>query len=211
MADEPSKLDQDGAEGAPLSRRERKKAETRRRLYDTAMQLFREQGFADTTIEQITERVDVAAGTFFNYFPSKEAILTDYHRETTESFLAFAREIESDDLRERYAALSAWQEERVKREGQLYRVLVHEFLSRPELIASSHDNAKPVVEFLIGWIDEAKQKGQVREDISSMLALSTIMAIWNQTMLEWTMMPEVAFGCSSLTDRLSIVFDGLKP
>ena len=36
-----------------------------------ALALFRDQGYEATTIEQITERADVAKGTFFNYFPSK--------------------------------------------------------------------------------------------------------------------------------------------
>ena len=61
----------------PLSRRERKKLETRQALLEAAVALFREQGYDDTTIEAITGRVDVAKGTFFNYFPSKEALLHD--------------------------------------------------------------------------------------------------------------------------------------
>jgi TetR/AcrR family transcriptional regulator, cholesterol catabolism regulator len=58
-----------------LSRRERKKLGTRQALLDAASGLFREKGYAETTVEEITERADVAKGTFFNYFPSKEALL----------------------------------------------------------------------------------------------------------------------------------------
>jgi len=58
-----------------LSRRERKKRETRQRLMEAALRLFREQGYDDTTVGQIAEAADVAKGTFFNYFETKEAIL----------------------------------------------------------------------------------------------------------------------------------------
>jgi AcrR family transcriptional regulator len=58
-----------------LSRRERKKLETRQGLLEAAHHLFREKGYEATTVEEITERADVAKGTFFNYFPSKEALL----------------------------------------------------------------------------------------------------------------------------------------
>ena len=58
-----------------LSRRERKKWETRQRLMEAALRLFREQGYNDTTVEQIAGAADVAKGTFFNYFEVKEAIL----------------------------------------------------------------------------------------------------------------------------------------
>ena len=41
-----------------------------------ALQLFARQGFFATTVEQITQAADVGKGTFFNYFPSKEHVLT---------------------------------------------------------------------------------------------------------------------------------------
>jgi AcrR family transcriptional regulator len=58
-----------------LSRRERKKEETRRRIFEVAIALFRAQGFEATTVDEITEKADVGRGTFFNYFPKKEAVL----------------------------------------------------------------------------------------------------------------------------------------
>src|SRR5215813_12165486 len=57
------------------SRRERRSAETRERLFRSALQLFLQKGFAETTVEDITEAADVGKGTFFNYFPSKDHIL----------------------------------------------------------------------------------------------------------------------------------------
>src|SRR5688572_9909759 len=61
--------------GLELSRRERKKDETRKRIFKAAVKLFKDKGFEATTVDEITERADVAKGTFFNYFPKKEAIL----------------------------------------------------------------------------------------------------------------------------------------
>jgi AcrR family transcriptional regulator len=59
------------------SRRERKKQETRQRLLECAWRLFQERGYDDATVEDITEAADVAKGTFFNYFATKEAILDE--------------------------------------------------------------------------------------------------------------------------------------
>lgn len=58
-----------------LSRRERKKQETRQSLMEAAYRLFKEDGYDATTVKDITDEVDVAKGTFFNYFPTKEAVL----------------------------------------------------------------------------------------------------------------------------------------
>ncbi|HSJ55538.1 MAG TPA: helix-turn-helix domain-containing protein, partial [Anaerolineae bacterium] len=61
--------------GESLSRRERKKLETRQALLVAALDLFRAKGYDAATVEEITEKADVAKGTFFNYFASKEAML----------------------------------------------------------------------------------------------------------------------------------------
>ncbi len=62
---------------APVkSRRARRQAETRARILGAALELFGRQGFAATTVEQITEAADVGKGTFFNYFPTKEHVLS---------------------------------------------------------------------------------------------------------------------------------------
>src|SRR5256886_16678450 len=56
-------------------RRQRRSADIRERLFRAALDLFAQRGFAETTVEDITEAADVGKGTFFNYFPSKDHIL----------------------------------------------------------------------------------------------------------------------------------------
>jgi AcrR family transcriptional regulator len=56
-------------------RREQAKLERRERIYEAALSLFRTQGYDATTVDEITRHAGVAKGTFFNYFPTKDAVL----------------------------------------------------------------------------------------------------------------------------------------
>jgi AcrR family transcriptional regulator len=62
---------------SPDSRRARKKQETRQKLLESAWRLFQDKGYERTTVEDITEAADVAKGTFFNYFETREAMLSE--------------------------------------------------------------------------------------------------------------------------------------
>ncbi len=56
-------------------KREQGKSERKERLYEAALALFRQQGYEQTTVDQITRQAGLAKGTFFNYFPTKDAVL----------------------------------------------------------------------------------------------------------------------------------------
>lgn len=69
-----------------MSRRERKKEETRNNIIESAESLFREKGFKETLMEEISEKADVSKGTLYNYFPDKESILVEYFQKKCSNY-----------------------------------------------------------------------------------------------------------------------------
>jgi len=71
---------QTGAGGAapPTARGE----QTRQLILDTAMRLFRERGYAQTTMRAIAKEAGVAVGNAYYYFASKEHLIQEFYADT---------------------------------------------------------------------------------------------------------------------------------
>jgi len=59
--------------------------DTRRKIYEAAMELFREKGFEPSTMRDIAAKAGVALGGAYYYFSSKDAIVLAFYREMQES------------------------------------------------------------------------------------------------------------------------------
>ncbi|MBO0844143.1 MAG: TetR family transcriptional regulator [Nocardioides sp.] len=75
----PSPTPPSGPEGPALGLRERKKAKTKAEIQRQALRLFSEQGYAETSVEQIAAAAEVSPSTFFRYYPTKDdVVLADF-------------------------------------------------------------------------------------------------------------------------------------
>src|SRR5215207_9871713 len=53
--------------------------DTRNRIYDAALALFRERGFDATTMRDVAAAADMSLGAAYHYFPSKDSIVLAYY------------------------------------------------------------------------------------------------------------------------------------
>jgi AcrR family transcriptional regulator len=70
--------------------------QTRKHIFTSALELFRERGFDVTTMQEIATRADVAKSAAYYYFPSKEAIIKAYYENVQAEQEALCREAFAD-------------------------------------------------------------------------------------------------------------------
>jgi AcrR family transcriptional regulator len=166
-----------------LSRREHKKQETRRRLLEIALRLFREQGYDATPVEQITKAAAVAKGTFFNYFESKEAILpalAEWRLQQLEEALTLANGAPASPIARIKMALCLVAEDPLT-DPLLVRQLFAAMMRQQE----SKRIGAGFIQLLTEQVRQAQAAGEIRADLDPLYLGGVIRAVFFQQMLMW--------------------------
>jgi len=71
--------------------RERKKLRTRRLIADTAARLFAERGYEHVTVSDVAREAEVSEQTVYNYFQSKEELVTDLDQQVQDRLCRLIR------------------------------------------------------------------------------------------------------------------------
>lgn len=193
-------------------RRERKKRARRERIYEAARQLFLEQGYAATTVEQIAEAADVAQTTFFNHFQSKDAVL----REMTGEISAHLEAMLQQEL-----AAANTAERRIRRfaTNALRALGATEGLAREVLLellrkASGPGTALPylasVREPFTTIVREGQSAGDVRRDLEPSLLAELVIGLLNTALLGWLNDPGYPFE-KRMTQFVELIAELLRP
>ncbi|MBS0220170.1 MAG: TetR/AcrR family transcriptional regulator [Proteobacteria bacterium] len=145
---------------ATLKRPRTKPAEIRREeLIDAAQALFLGKGFDDTSVDEIVKAADVAKGTFYFYFKTKDDVLQALRTRFVDGFHSrLDAAIKSRPVNDWLGRLDAWLEAGVSgylEEVELHDLVFHEF--RPSHRRMKHDN--PIIAHLAALILGGTQAG----------------------------------------------------
>jgi AcrR family transcriptional regulator len=77
----------------------KKSEETKRKILDSALELFREKGFEQTTMRDIAEKAGMALGAAYYYFDSKEKLVLAYYQTTLNEVQDFVHQPEFNETR----------------------------------------------------------------------------------------------------------------
>lgn len=168
---------------AGLGLRERKKLRTRQAIRQAAYRLIGEQGYEQTTVEQIAETAEVSPSTVFRYFATKEdIILTDEYDPVLEQAILNRPADEPPLVAVREAVVTSLR--------LLYDEFRPEFMLRLQLVrevqalrAQMHESMDQNIELLCGVLSE--RTGRPRDDFELRVVVGAIFGALTQVLFEW--------------------------
>jgi AcrR family transcriptional regulator len=194
------------------TRRERRGAEIRERLFRAALDLFARKGFAETTVEDITNAADVGKGTFFNYFPSKDHILIAFGEmqlAKLEASIENAR-LGNMAMQDFLRSLGARMTEEPTRNPAIIRTLFQAFLSTTPVRQAMVDLQKRAHALHTQIVQLGQERGEIRKDLPAAEIAQVFRQTVFGTLLLWSL-----YGDATLQSRMEAAFDvlwtGLAP
>ncbi|GAA4686257.1 TetR/AcrR family transcriptional regulator [Streptomyces youssoufiensis] len=176
----------DPARQLPL--RERKKLRTRQALVDAALRLFTEQGFAETTLDQLVDDVEVSKRTFFRAFSSKEDVALAPEKELWDTY---RRRIEAASLAG--PLLDAYQDALIAAiadmsDGWEGRFLISRALAdrTPALTAHSLQHCAEVTDAVVRTVVARLPADSGIGELPARLLLELMVAAWRSALREWS-------------------------
>jgi AcrR family transcriptional regulator len=193
-----------------LTRVQRRQRDTREQIFRVAMKLFHEQGFDATTVVQITEAADIGKGTFFTYFPTKEAVLghlgerlTEAMTEVVEAVLGAGVPV-ADIVERLFEAAAGWHETNRSLSALIVKVGL-----RSGLMEADAPNQHALVALLARVVETGQSRGELRADVRSADCATVLSGVYFATLMAWHSDGDARSLGERLRDSLRIVLEGM--
>jgi len=137
-------------------KRKARKENTRKKVFKIALELFINKGFEKTTVEDITQKANVAKGTFYNFFAKKEDVLVYYlDSKISQSHEKFRINTGSNFI-EQYEALISYYLKYIFRNKNFAKILLKERVINQG--AKNNPYELKVKQTVTQLVDSAKQR-----------------------------------------------------
>jgi len=194
-------------------KRKSKKERTKEKLFKTAVSLFLEKGYENTTVQEITEKADVAKGTFFRHFPTKDAVLTYLGAQrlqmTKEKLMMDLAN--SNSAKQKIVKIFQFLAEASEADKTMTKLISYEIikkLSSPEF-EKEEENLLELKHIFVLLIEEGQQKGEFKTHFQANHVADILIGIYFYTLLGWLAEDHPISLAKEYTDRVSIVLEGI--
>ncbi len=169
--------------------REEKKEQQRREILLAAIRLFRQRGYDETRIQDIIDCVRISEATFFNYFPTKDALLQSYAIGRVEAYADLLRAEIDDEARsvpDRIRDLLRIIAKALQQEDRPFMAIV---ATRSRLFYGGEGTVfeRQVLaqSLLVRLFEEGQARGEIRNDTDPRALAEALTGAYSFTIVNW--------------------------
>ncbi|MCP1309531.1 TetR/AcrR family transcriptional regulator [Paenibacillus tyrfis] len=188
-----------------------RKQELKERIFTQSIKLFKEKGFDNVTVEEITQACGIAKGTFYNYFPKKEAVLLHLAVSQLESVHETIQNNKNmPDLRQQLLHLFSNLFHQYAEQPDMVRLVVSEMMRADMFINAEMRIIERFRQALAALIEDAKGKGQLTTQAASEDIAAVLTGVYFNSLMIWLSAGTDVIQIETLFQRhFDIVWEGI--
>lgn len=192
-----------------LTKRQLQAIETKNKIYNAAVAVINEKGFTNVSIEDITNYANVAKGSFYTYFESKESIVFYTFQQSDEVYIEAFEQIQGKDFLSMITCfVSISYTEYEKRGKGIIKAMVSNYFTFPDYNFYSED--RNLLKCLSLIVEKGKEQGYLEEEKPTVdyvnLLLSTLIGVE----VMWCLDDKGQSLADMIAEAISVTAKGMK-
>lgn len=189
--------------------REERKKQLKKQIFLKSIELFKEYGYDNVTVETIATSCGIAKGTFFNYFSKKEHLLLYLGNSQNDYLLEIAQKYKDIKIKQKLLLLFKELLSVYLENSDLLKLTLSETIR--SALKDESKNIELFKESIATLIDEAKTNKSIQTQFDSETIASVLVGIYFNTLIGWTIgQDESAYIAAIFEKQFEVVWEGIE-
>ena len=188
---------------------EARKRDKRRQILEAAVSVFADRGFHKSRVSDVARAAEVADGTIYLYFKSKDDILISLFEEAMQEMIdgANAAIADVDDPLERLRAFALFHMNNVEEQRAVAKVLQVELRLSNTFMKEYKPAALVAYLNIVGSaIADGQARGLVRAEVNPIIARRAFFGALDEIAMQWILTPNARYGLRESAEQISDLF-----
>jgi len=196
-----------------LTKRKQQALSSRQLIFDTASTLFKKKGYDRTTVGDICGKAGISTGAFYHHFKSKDQVIAEEYLKIdtfcTETFDSLSAETPAV---EKLAAFTRLVSQYIADLGVTHlKAVYYSEIGPRKKKKFLLDEKRPIFKIYRELIREAREKGEIRNDLDEALIVDIIIKCSRGNIYEWVLRNGNFDYVASSQQILEVFLSGLMP
>lgn len=186
--------------------------QTKENIFNVALELFNKHGFENVSINDITDKVGIAKGTFYVHFKSKDQVIVEHYKKIDDQYEITFKKL--DRVETNYEKIML-----IFKEGFLYtekvgkellRVVMINQISGKEDIPFVMDSTRKIYKILFSLIQDGQKNGEFLIDKDANELVTAILQHYSGMFMRWCLLEEKAPLSEIGVNSMKFIIDSFK-
>lgn len=172
-------------------RRQVQAEQTKQRIFETALELFRKKGFDQVSVDEIVKKSNSSKGAFYGHFDSKYGIFLEKFKEIDQFYESFVQTI-ADELPLKEKIVKLFQGQMNYLEHELGKDVMRTVYTSGLMESENNyfaNTERSIYKILIRFIDQSIESGELLEEADAEKIAMLISRCMRGNLYDW-----IAFG-----------------